>query len=279
MKKTPYVLAFLAFFLLMNVSCKKKSKSDTDPNNSSNNSNTSTSPPSCVLTSYGYTSTGFYINDTYTYNTDGSVNTRVDVDTYGTITDTYSYDTYGNLTKKAQSSSSYTTYEYTSGKISKFTDYVSSAISDYNLVDYQTGKTVVKQYNTSNQLTQMTEYSFSNNNTTSTKNTYYTPSTGAITSTFEFEYSNFDSNYSSDYFRQKTDKSILQPYQNNPKNITTTQIVYSSPGVVSQTNTSSTSSVLTYNTSGAITKNVNSYTSSSSGSSTFTQTYNYSNCN
>ena len=277
MKKISYALAFLALVSFANLSCKKKSKSDSDTNPNSNGSSSS-SAPSCVLNSDGLTSTSYTSSDSYTYNSSGKVLTISNTNSYNSSVTTFTYDGDGNITKSAQSSSSYTTYEYTSGKISKSSIYSGGSLSNYTLYTYGSGTATLKQYTPSDQLIYMGEYTFSGNNISSLKGTSYNSSTGNVTVISQYTYTNYDSHYSADYFIQKTNPSLLFISQNNYQNLDLTTTVYTStPNTIT---TSAYSNVYTYNTSGAVVKNVQTYTNSAtSGATVSTLTYDYTGCN
>jgi hypothetical protein len=125
----------------------------------------------------------------------------------------------------------------------------------------------------------MREDFITGDNLTSIKFTYYTVPTTTVSNTLQYDFSNFDSKYTSTYFRAKADKSLPFVSKNNAQSSTITTLIYDSRGTVTNTSTSSYTFILTYNTSGAVIKSVATTTRSSSPTSSYTQTFTYSGCN
>ncbi len=272
-------LAFLVLLSLLTISCKKKSKTDTDPANNTSNQNTNTiTGPTCIPASDTSFATGYNNKDTYSYTGNGVIGSISSVSNSNAVTITYTYDGNGTLLKRDQGSGTYITYEFTSGKVSKFTNYTSNARSDYSTVEYQTGKIITKQYNTSDQLMMLKEDNISNENITSTTYTYYTVATGMVNDIFQYTFSNFDTKYSTGYITQKTDKSLIYFSKNNAQNSAYTYTTYNASGAVVSTGSGSNTFVFSYNTSGVPTQIITT-TVSGATTSTLTQKYSYSGCN
>jgi len=283
MKKTLIILITIISLFATN-SCKKKDKNDNNPLDNDNPINTN--DPICRLATINYASTdagGTNRNYTFSYNAEGFLSTYTFTNYNGTITTTenytYTYDTEGKVTKRDKGAGNYTLYEYSGGKLSKFTVYEANSINSYTNIEYLTDLTKATKYNSSNKKIELQEFTTSGNNITNFKTTSYEAITTIKVATVENAYSNFDENYSKEYFLKKADMSLLVASKNNYKDLTVTIQVYNSGGTVTSTTTTTTSRTITINNSKAATQTDDTSIQNSSTTYTYRETNVYSNCN
>ena len=280
MKKISYFSIVLCLSVLTTLSCKKKTNDGTEPSSTTNtNTNTNTAPNiTCRLASTSYSSTSYSYTDTYSLNANGLVASDVFSNSVSSTTTknyTYTYDANGKVTKRDEGAGTYTTYEYTSGVISKYSYYASNTLSYYVTIEYQTGKTIIRYYNSSNQLTSLNEAVYSGDNVVSqTLTGYYL---GSVSSVFQYSYSNYDDKYDYNNY-DTTNPGLVKWSKNNARNSTTVLTIYNTNGTVSSTRNIAYSHVLIYNTSGLVTQRVTTETENSVSTSN-TTTYTYTNCN
>jgi hypothetical protein len=241
-------------------SCKKSS--DPEPSTSNDDSQ----KIKCKLISssekYGNDSTGTRTIIDYEYDSNGKIKSSASRSVNGNNstlggTDKFEYDANGKVVKIINNDSTYTSFEYSNGKINKYSAYDHDTLNGYALHATKDTLHFIRFYDSKNNITFEINSTSSGLNITGYTFTTYNTS-GQIYYQGTYLFSNFDNNISGEYVLSLQNPELnyfTLASKNNPMKGKAISTNYTN-GVASNTYTEDLTYSYTYNTQGLVTESL-----------------------